>query len=126
MLAIAPWAVLAAYNAPIQAVAIQQIIGSTQRPGDFDRNFAPLKRTDKKRWQQLAVALQLGEELAPVKLIKYGAVYYVQDGHLRISVARASGYDYVDTIVHEVKVAEQDSAYQANCGPEYVCPQCSA
>jgi hypothetical protein len=42
-------------------------------------------------WLSVAVARQRGKSLPPVKLIQVGDVYYVQDGHHRISVARALG-----------------------------------
>src|SRR5262245_34866147 len=40
--------------------------------------------------------------MPPVDLYKIGEVYFVRDGHHRVSVARALGNDVIDARVHEV------------------------
>ena len=37
-----------------------------------------------------------GTVLPPVELIQVGDIYFVRDGHHRISVARALGEEYID------------------------------
>ena len=39
------------------------------------------------------------ERLPSVELIQVGEVYYVSDGHHRVSVARALKYDFIDAVV---------------------------
>lgn len=39
----------------------------------------------------MAVARQQGKALPPVRLVQVGDLYFVRDGHHRISVARALG-----------------------------------
>ena len=46
-----------------------------------------------------ATAMLRRVDLPPVELIQVGDDYYVQDGHHRVSAARALGYGYVDAIV---------------------------
>jgi hypothetical protein len=75
----------------MQAVPICQIRGSQGRCHDFDRNFYPLQDHLKSRWLRVAMAWQLGLALPPVELIQVGDVYFVRDGHHRISVAKALG-----------------------------------
>jgi hypothetical protein len=77
--------------ARIQTVPISQIRGSEGRSRDFDRNFNPLQSHTKDRWLSIAGALQRGRVLPPVELIQVRDVYFVRDGHHRISVARALG-----------------------------------
>ena len=63
--------------------------------------FYPVSETVRQRWQRVASALDVGLRLQPVVLIQVGGVYYVRDGHHRISVSRALG---LATIVAEVTV----------------------
>lgn len=72
-------------------MAIERILGSEGRSSDFDRDFNPLRDHNKGRWLGVAAARQRGKPLPPVALIQVGDVYFVQDGHHRISVARALG-----------------------------------
>jgi len=43
--------------------------------------------------------LMSNEVLPPVELIRTGGIYFVRDGHHRISVARALGEAYIDAEV---------------------------
>jgi hypothetical protein len=79
------------YSAGVQEVPIRQIRGSQGRCIDFDRNFYPLQDHLKSRWLRVAIARQLGLALPPVELIQVGDIYFVRDGHHRISVAKALG-----------------------------------
>lgn len=79
------------YSAGIQAVPLRQIRGSQGRCQDFDLNFYPLRDHLKSRWLRVATAWRLGIALPPVELVQVGDIYYVRDGHHRISVARALG-----------------------------------
>jgi hypothetical protein len=72
-------------------VPLQKIVGSEGRGEDFDANFHPLKPYNRKRWIGIAAARWMGAPLPPVELFQVGEVYYVRDGHHRISVARAMG-----------------------------------
>jgi hypothetical protein len=53
----------------------------------------------------LAMAMMVDAPLPVVRLVQVGEHYYVQDGHHRISVARALGYIYIDA---EVTVWEME------------------
>jgi hypothetical protein len=72
-------------------VPIQKIRGSQGRTKDFDRGFHPLKNHTRDRWVGIAVARQRGTALPSVSLVQVGDLYFVLDGHHRISVARALG-----------------------------------
>lgn len=74
-----------------QTVTISQIRGSSSegRTRDFDANFRPLNSHDEARWQGVYTARERGMKLPPVVLIQVGRVYFVEDGHHRISVAKA-------------------------------------
>lgn len=82
-----------------RTVALRDIQGSVDKADDFDRDFRPLSETTENRWVWVATAMLRGESLPPVELILLGDVYYVVDGHHRISVAKMLKYGYVDAVV---------------------------
>lgn len=85
--------------AGIQPVSLAYIRGSAGRCQDFDGEFRPRHDRTRDRWLGIAVAQQLGIPLPPVGLIQIGSLYFVQDGHHRISVARAMGQRDIDAEV---------------------------
>jgi hypothetical protein len=86
-------------QAGVRTVPIDQIRGSESRSQDFDRDFNPLQDHSRGRWLSVATAWQWGRMLPPVELIQVGDVYFVRDGHHRISVARAMGQQHVEAVV---------------------------
>lgn len=87
------------FDAGLRTVAIAQILGSEGRSTDFDREFHPLKDHNRQRWQGIARARLQGKALPPVSLVQVGDVYFVRDGHHRISVARALGQEDIEAQV---------------------------
>jgi hypothetical protein len=86
-------------HAGIRTVPMGQIRGTQDRGHDFDRDFNPLQDRTKRRWLGIAAARQRGKPLPPVQLVQVGDVYFVQDGHHRISVARALGQQAIEARV---------------------------
>jgi hypothetical protein len=80
-------------------IAVKSIHGTIERDGDFDYNFFPLRRSDEFRWRNVASAMLRGIDLPPIEVIKIGEHFFVNDGHHRISVARALGITYIDALV---------------------------
>lgn len=83
----------------LQTVAIQQIRGTENRGNDFDKQFNPVHSSSKERWVNVAIAALEESALPPVELIKVDDIYFVRDGHHRISVAKAFGQEDIDAIV---------------------------
>ncbi len=88
-----------AYDGGLQTVPIKQICGSENRYSDFDAQFHPLESRTRDRWISIAAARLMDTPLTPVELIQVGDIYYVRDGHHRISVARALGEEYIEAHV---------------------------
>lgn len=80
-------------------VPLEKIVGSEGRRDDFDASFRPLKKHLSERWISIAAARRAGVVLPAVELVQDGEVYYVRDGHHRISVARALGQLEIDARV---------------------------
>lgn len=83
----------------LQTVALACIRGSEGRPRDFDADFNPLRASTAHRWVSVAAERALGHTLPPVELIQVGDVYYVRDGHHRVSVAHVRGEQYIEAMV---------------------------
>ncbi len=88
-----------------QTVPLSQIHGSaTQaRSRDFDADFRLLSPHNADRWQNIAAVCRRGKKLPPVALIEVGGLYFVEDGHHRISVAKADGWTDIEaevTVLH--------------------------
>ena len=86
----------------LQVVALDLIVGSVGRGRDFDRRFRPTSGRSRSRWEQIAAAARRGESFPPIDLVKVGELYFVRDGHHRVSVARALGRTDIDAYVTEV------------------------
>jgi hypothetical protein len=86
-------------EAGLRAVPLEQIRGSEGRTDDFDRDFHPLQEHTRSRWLSVAAAGRRGQALPPVDLIQVGDVYFVRDGHHRISVACTIGQKAIDAKV---------------------------
>jgi hypothetical protein len=85
----------------IQTVHLDQIAGSLNRYHQFDRAFLPTQDETASRWQRVSRAFYEDISLPPVVLYKVGQVYFVVDGHHRVSVAREQGQDFIDAEVRE-------------------------
>jgi hypothetical protein len=84
-----------------QLVPVQQIVGTVNRQHDFDAAFNPLREATANRWQRIRDAFMKDQILPPVELHKIGDLYFVEDGHHRISVARFSGQETIEANVIE-------------------------
>jgi hypothetical protein len=83
----------------VLSIPIDRIRGSESRSQDFDSDFYPLAAHNDDRWIAVAAAAQAGVVLPPVDLIQLGGLYYVRDGHHRVSVARHFGQEAIDAQV---------------------------
>jgi hypothetical protein len=85
----------------VQTVHVDQIAGSLNRYHEFDRAFLPASDKLAERWQRVNRAFYEEVSLPPVVLYKVGEVYFVVDGHHRVSVAREQGQIYIEAEVRE-------------------------
>ena len=85
----------------VKTVRVDQIAGSLNRYHEFDRVFLPANDKLASRWQNVNRAFYQDISLPPVVLYKVGEVYFVVDGHHRVSVAREQGQIYIEAEVRE-------------------------
>jgi hypothetical protein len=86
-----------------QTVPVRAIVGSVNRYQDFDRAFMPRDGVNASRWKAINRAYYHFQDLPPVQLYQVGDVFFVMDGHNRVSVAREHGVEFIDADVLEVK-----------------------
>ena len=89
----------------VEAVPVDNIVGTVGRTGDFDAAFRPLHPKEEARWVSIYRAFFADIILPPVELYRVGETYFVVDGHHRVSVARANGQRYLDAHIIEIDVS---------------------
>jgi hypothetical protein len=89
--------------AGLQPVPLDAIVGSVDRTREFDRSFRPVSPRLRSRWERIAAAQRRGESLPPISVYRIGDLYFVRDGHHRVSVARSLGRPDIDAYVTEVQ-----------------------
>lgn len=88
----------------IRTVEVAKIVGSVNRYRDFDHAFLPARNSIADRWQRVDRAFYEEVSLPPVVLYKVGDIYFVVDGHHRVSVAKEQGQEFIEAEVRECKV----------------------
>lgn len=85
----------------MRTVPLAQIAGSLNRYHEFDSAFLPKNDGNAARWQSVDRAFYQEVSLPPIVLYKVGEVYFVVDGHHRVSVAREQNAEFIDAEVRE-------------------------
>ena len=88
----------------VKPIPLDSIVGTVdRRKADFDRSFRPASTEMRSRWERIAAARRRGEPMPPIDVFRIGELHFVQDGHHRVSVARALGDTDINAHVIEVK-----------------------
>jgi hypothetical protein len=91
--------VQASHYAGIRTVNIRNIRGTQGKSEDFDAEFNPISEHTRSRWLSIALEKLHGRDLPPVELVQVDNIYYVRDGHHRISVSRTLGQQFIEAEV---------------------------
>ena len=89
-------------NLGLQTIALDSIVGTVDRSREFDRRFRPTSGRVRPRWERINTAQRKGQPMPPIDVYRIGDLHFVRDGHHRVSVARALGYDDIDAYVTEI------------------------
>jgi hypothetical protein len=89
----------------LQTIRLDHVVGSVDSLRDFDRKFRPTSTRVRERWERLALAQRRGEPMPPIDVYQVGDLYFVIDGHHRVSIALATGQKVIDANVTEVQTA---------------------
>lgn len=83
-------------------VPVADIVGTAGRSQDFDAEFRLRNPALRDRWQQAAEVTGPERVVPAVRLVQLGEVYFVVDGHHRVSVARHRGQLVIPAQVQRV------------------------
>jgi hypothetical protein len=86
----------------LRTIPLAAIVGTVDSSRDFDRRFRPTSGRVRERWERLALAQRRGEPIPPIDVYRLGDIYFVQDGHHRVSIAIATGATTIEAYVTEV------------------------
>jgi hypothetical protein len=84
----------------VQDIPVRQIVGSVGRRQDFSRRFHPLRKSMNARWINVRL-LASNSGWPPIQVYQVGNLYFVEDGHHRVSVANYLGYQSIEAEVWE-------------------------
>jgi hypothetical protein len=90
----------------LQAIPLESVVGTAEpaKARVFDSGFRP-PHTSRGRWERLWMATRRGASIPPIAVYRLGDEHYVDDGHHRVSVARALGMAAIDAEVTELAAA---------------------
>jgi nucleotide-binding universal stress UspA family protein len=86
----------------LKEIPLAAIVGSVGRYTDFTRSFLPKHDSDRERWARVEMAVTDLSGTPPIEVYQIGDVYFVRDGHHRVSVARKFGATQIQAYVTEI------------------------
>jgi hypothetical protein len=87
----------------LRTIRLDAVTGTVDSRRDFDRRFRPTSGRVRQRWQRIDLAQRRGEAIPPIDVYLVGDMYFVKDGHHRVSVAAATRQQVIDAYVTEVR-----------------------
>jgi hypothetical protein len=96
----------------LKVIPVDHIVGSVDKVRDFDPKFRPRTGRNRQRWERIAQAARRGESLPPIDVYQIGEMYFVRDGHHRVSVHRALEIPTIEADVRLVRtLVEPDDVH---------------
>ena len=86
----------------LQEIELEKIVGSVGKFREFSRTFLPKNYWTEERWRRVDDLFH-NQGFEPIEVYKVGNVYFVRDGHHRISVNRTHGVRTIEAHVVEYK-----------------------
>ena len=87
----------------VQSIPVARIVGSVDKVREFDPSFRPTSGRNRARWERLAEAVRRGQPIPPIDVYQVGDMYFVRDGHHRVSVVRALGDSLIEADVTRIR-----------------------
>ncbi len=82
-----------------RSVPLAQIVGSVGKGDLFTKSFLPNSDRLVSRWKRAFAVAHGLEGYEPIELYEAEGRFYIVDGHFRVSVAKALGYDSIQATV---------------------------
>jgi hypothetical protein len=95
---------LAVASRGLQAIPVEQIVGSAGRAHELRPNFMPILRPHgDDRFKAIRTRMERGQSIPPIDVYKLHGRYYVLDGNHRVAAARKVGLAALDAVVTEYR-----------------------
>ena len=92
-----------AYNITVsKEIPIASIVGTVSRNQDFTRTFLPKLVQDESRWVNVKMANESQQGVPPIDVYQIGEIYFVLDGHHRVSVMKSINAEYIQANVRVI------------------------
>lgn len=89
----------------MRTIPVERIVGSVDRAVDFDRLFRPRKRGDlRQRLNSLRTAFA-DRPMPPISVYEASDLFFVNDGHHRVALAREDGVEFLDAEVTALRLS---------------------
>ena len=88
----------------VQEIELDHIRGSVDRYQDFTSAFLPRGSHLRQRWQRVRTVV-FTQGMPPIEVYQVGKVYFVRDGHHRVSVARMNQTTHIQAYVTPVQAS---------------------
>lgn len=102
----------------LQYIELDQIVGSVGRTHDFSREFYPRDSVSEARWERVS-RLFYEAGLPPIEVYKVSNIYFVLDGHHRVSVCRSYKTEFIEAYVTEfhspISINNNDDLNSISC-----------
>jgi hypothetical protein len=85
----------------VSDIPLDKIVGSVGRSREFTRTFRPRREEIRARWQRVFTFVHSSCGLPPIEVYQVGDIYFVSDGHHRVSVARQIGLKVIEARITE-------------------------
>jgi uncharacterized protein (TIGR00730 family) len=85
-----------------QTIPLDKIAGSVGRYQEFNRAFLPTQDHIRERWKRVYAAAHSQEGIPAIDVYQIGDVYFVRDGHHRVSVLKELGATTVEATVTQL------------------------
>jgi len=90
------------HDAGLQTIALDRIAGSVGRYQEFNRAFLPTQEFIRERWMRVYEVAHSQAGFPSIDVYKIGDVYFVRDGHHRVSVLKELGAMTIEAMVTEL------------------------
>jgi uncharacterized protein (TIGR00730 family) len=87
------------HYAGLQTIPLEKIAGSVGRYQEFNRAFLPTQEFIRERWKRVYEVAHSAGGFPPIDVYQIGDVYFVRDGHHRVSVLKELGATTIEATV---------------------------
>ena len=90
------------HYAGTQEIPLDKVVGSVGRYQEFNRAFLPTQEYVRERWKRVYTVAHGATGFPPIDVYKIGELYFVRDGHHRVSVLKELGATTIEATVIEL------------------------